>query len=363
MSRAWEAFKARVLELDGTVLEPEWLGSNQPHRIRCAKGHGGATRPSDVRKGRGICRTCSGRDPKATEAAFLARLAEEDAILLEPKWLGNKEPHRVRCAKGHECAPRPNAVLKGQGVCWHCSGRSPRVAEAAFLARLAEEDATLLEPKWLGSKEPHRVRCAKGHECTPRPNSVLKGNGICRTCAGRDPEATEAAFRARVIESGAVLLESVWLGGHTPHRVRCAKGHHVTPRPKSVLRGQGICRLCKGRTWDVLYVVQDEAGELLKIGITSGDPTDRIRRHRRSGLGQVVRLITGLPGGVARELERTILAALRDAGEEPVRGKEYFLGRTLALVLDLVDNHPSVACRSIDQISRDSEGETDMFGQ
>jgi hypothetical protein len=37
-----------------------------------------------------------------------------------------------------------------------------------------------------------------------------------------------------------------------------------------------------------------------------------------------------------------VLAALRDAREEPLRGREYFSVHVLPLVLDLVDNHPAV---------------------
>lgn len=35
--------------------------------------------------------------------------------------------------------------------------------------------------------------------------------------------------------------------------------------------------------------------------------------------------------------EIAVLAALRDAREEPVRGREYFPARVLGLVLDVVD--------------------------
>src|SRR5437867_2051498 len=88
-------------------------------------------------------------------------------------------------------------------------------AEAKFRARLAELGATLLEPRWLGANTPHRVRCAAGHECSPRPGSVRCGRGGCRVCAGNDPATAEVAFRARLAELGATLLEPRWLGTHT----------------------------------------------------------------------------------------------------------------------------------------------------
>lgn len=222
-----------------------------------------------------------------------------------------------------------------------CAGKDPRVAEAAFRNRLAELGATMMEPKWLGANRPHHVRCSAGHDCTPRPNNVRNGWGFCQTCSGTDPKTAEAAFRTRLAELGATLLESKWLGANTPHRVRCAAGHHCTPRPAHLRDGGGACSTCAGKEWDILYVVSD-GDDLVKFGITSGDPRPRLRVHKRDGLDQVIRLYTGLPHNTARPLENNIRAALRDAREKPVRGREYFSARSLPLILDLVDNHPAV---------------------
>ncbi|MPY47110.1 GIY-YIG nuclease family protein [Streptomyces acidicola] len=75
----------------------------------------------------------------------------------------------------------------------------------------------------------------------------------------------------------------------------------------------------------------------MKFGITSGDPRPRLSDHARDGFDCVIRLIEGLPGDLAPRLERAVLAALRDAREAPVRGREYFPARVLGLVLDVVD--------------------------
>ncbi|MFF4098846.1 hypothetical protein [Streptomyces sp. NPDC001903] len=117
-------------------------------------------------------------------------------------------------------------------------------AEAAFRARLAEAGAQLLEPVWLGNAAPHRVRCPAGHLCTPRPSNVQQGQGLCRTCARKDPSAASAAFLERLSAVGAVLLEPLWLGVHTPHRIRCAAGHLSLRRPSAVRRSGRVCRRC-----------------------------------------------------------------------------------------------------------------------
>ena len=245
---AWAAFRARLAELGATLLEPEWLGSAAPHRALCAAGHECSPSPSKVQQGCGICRTCAGNDPRVAEARFRARVTELGAIMLETEWLGTNTPHQVRCADGHESKPRPSEVARGGGICRACSGKDPRVAEARFRARLAELGATLLEPKWLGVNSPHRVRCAAGHESSPHPGSVQQGQGICRTCAGNDPQAAEAAFRARLAELGATMLEPVWLGAATP--IGCGARPDTSPvrDPAACSKGKGSAGPAPGTT-------------------------------------------------------------------------------------------------------------------
>jgi hypothetical protein len=223
-----------------------------------------------------------------------------------------------------------------------CVGHDPKAAEAKFRARLAEVGAELLEVAWLGVNTPHRIRCNSGHETSPRPGHVAKGRAICWTCSGRNPEVPETAFRARLAEVGAALLEERWLGSLKPHRIRCVEGHDVTTRPSHVLQGRGVCRVCAGKTWDALYVVHDALNGIVKPGITSGDPRPRLADHERDGFDEVIRVHANLPDGVALELESTVLAALEDAKIPPIRGREYFPEGALPVILDLVDNHPAI---------------------
>ena len=106
-----------------------------------------------------------------------------------------------------------------------------------------------------------------------------------------------------------------------------------------------MCRTCGiaqpgAKPWDVFYVVTDLAMDRIKFGITSGDPRPRLRTHCADGYRKTVRLLTGLPGTVAPEIETAALAALRLAGVQPIRGREYYDASALALVLDVADNYP-----------------------
>jgi hypothetical protein len=237
-------FRSRLADLGGELLEPSWLGTHIRHRVKCAAGHETTPLPCNMIAGHGICVTCAGNDPKVGEARFRTRLDEVGATLLEP-YHGSGVPHRVRCAAGHECRPRPGDVLRGGGVCRTCAGQDPAVAEARFRTRLAKLGATLLEP-YHGSGVPHQVRCVAGHECWPRPNNLSFGRGICKICACNDPTDAEIRFCARVARLGGKVI-GAYRGGHIPVEVRCAAGHPCAPQPSSVLAGQGLCRTCAGQ--------------------------------------------------------------------------------------------------------------------
>jgi hypothetical protein len=338
--RAWEAFRARVTELGGSVIEPAWLGSLRPHRVVCALGHECSPQPHNIQKGGGLCRSCAGRDSATAEAAFRGMVAELGGTVVEPRWLGSHRPHKVVCASGHECSPHPSSVQQGQGLCRVCAGLDPATVEAAFRSDVESLGGTVVEPMWLGRDAPHRVVCSAGHECSPRPSNLRQGQGLCQTCAGQDSDVAEAAFRDRVAELGGTVVEPTWLGNHRPHKVVCAAGHECAPRPHSVRQGQGLCHVCAGQIWDCFYIAEDVDLGRIKFGITSGDPRNRLNTHRYGGYRSVIRLITDLPGDTARAIERRVLSALKLAGEQPIQGREYFGAHVLATVLDIVDHYP-----------------------
>lgn len=329
-------FRARLLELGAELLEPGWLGARTKHHCLCAAGHDCYPRPNSLQQGNGVCWLCSGRNADVAEAGFRARVEALGGVVLYDEWRGANQPHHIRCNAGHDAYPHPGGVQQGGGICGICAQRSPAGAEAAYRALLEELGATPLWERWGGNKAALLVRCPEGHTCSPRPNDVMQGSGLCRACAGLDPAVSEAKFLARLAELGATPMYEAWAGSQNPHAIRCAASHLASPRPSGVIQGQGVCRICTGREWDAFYVVASSA--VVKFGVTSGEPGPRIRKHASDGYTDVIRLVTGLPGTVAPDAERAIKAALALAGEKPVRGKEYFDISCLALILDVADS-------------------------
>jgi hypothetical protein len=328
------AFRERLADLGAQLLEPEWLGTNQRHHVRCSAGHECYPRPHNVLRGWGFCKTCAGKDPAIAEAKFRVRLAELGCTPLYEEYRGRRQGHHVRCVVGHVCYPSPASLQQGHGPCLICAKRDSATAEAAFRSRLAEVGGTLLGP-YRGATRKHHVRCAVGHDCHPRPADVAQGVGICWACSGRAPAVAEAKFRARLREIAAVPLYEEWRGVDHALHVRCAAGHDCYPLPGNVNSGQGVCLACAGQAHTVFYVLGHEAKPIVKFGISSHDGRARMRKHRMGGYTKPHLLVTELPEGVARRAEDAVRAALGAAGERPVRGREYFDVSCLALILDV----------------------------
>lgn len=337
--RAEQRFLAAIAKLGATPLYGEWKGSGAPHRVRCVNGHECAPWPSGVFRGQGICKECVGLSPQVAWAAFQRLVTENGGTVLEGRWLGAIVPHRVRCAAGHITTPRPHDAKATGSFCSVCVGRNREAAWQTFRALVTDNGGVVVEAEWLGNHAAHRIVCSGGHAISVRPSKVTSRRRIpCKRC---EHDRCAAQYAELVKAHGGVALEPYQSAGHK-HRSRCAKGHEVRQTPAHLVAGHPLCRRCAYREWDAFYVVIDEMNDVLKFGITSGDPRRRLCEHAKDGFDHVVRAHAGLPGDVAPWLEQAIISALRDAREEPVRGREYYHVRNLPLVLDLVDNHPVI---------------------
>jgi hypothetical protein len=329
------AFHVRVAGLGGRVLEATWLGAGKPHRVVCKEGHESTPRPANLAK-QGICRICSGLDPSSGEQSFRARVAELGGQILEPNWLGSKVRHRVICAHGHEVRALPNSVQQGQGLCLICAGKDPVTAERKFRENVAARGGLVLDIVWLGSSTPHRVLCDVGHESTVYPYDLASRPNLCSVCIGHSTPGAEKKFRDRVAELGGRVIEPLWLGSAIRHRVICPRGHGASVLPNSVQQGRGICRKCTGYVWDTFYVVVDGTNHRVKFGITTDDPRPRLATHRRAGYSTNVCVMRDLDR--ADLLEAHVLRTLEDARVIPVQGREYYDVSALPLILDVADH-------------------------
>lgn len=275
--------------------------------------------------------------PKSQAAwdRFREQVAQLGGEVIEPAWRGATVRHRVKCSEGHTSHAIPHLLPRRRRLCLECPLAVSTAAWEKFQRRVEELGGEVLDTEWRGSRQKYSVRCSEGHLTQIWPIGLFEGRDICTWCTGMSSELAWVNFKSLVEQLGGVVVEKEWKGKDQPHACLCSVGHQCAPRPGHLRRGTGLCSICAGRVRDVFYVVSDELNEALKFGITSGDPRPRLAVHARNGFDTVVRLIEGLPSSLA--LEQAVSAALRDAREAPIRGREYFPAHVMALVLDVVD--------------------------
>lgn len=329
-----------ILEQDGARLADGavYPTSATPIELICARGHSCSPRPGNMLAGQGPCRICAGQDPKTAEAALRARVAELGAVFAEGAVYANSEtPVALVCARGHVCAPRPDSVLRGKGLCRICVRRDRAAAEADFLATVARLGGRLADGAAYGNTDTRlRVVCAERHITCPMPKLVMKGGGLCRVCSRKDPGAAEAAFLARVAELGGVIVPGArYVNRKTQVELECAKGHRCRVRPASLANGNGLCEKCQV-VFDRVYLLAHPATGAVKVGIASGD--SRVRKHTGRGY-RLVAQWTGQAHEDAAAAERCVLERWRSLGIEPVAAAPRD-GRTeTAPALHLADTH------------------------
>lgn len=319
---SWQNFQDEVRLQGGVVLASEWLGSQTRHEAKCKNAHTCWPLPSQIRSGKiGICRTCANQDPDENWRMFKENIIKFGATVIQESYLGSTSKHEVMYTNSHTCWISPTAAkLNKIEICKICSGLDPVVLWNLFKDRVSKLGGTVLEDKYLGKDRPHKVVCKAGHSTSKRPSGLRDGQGLCLTCANKDPIEAENGFHERVENLGGTVLGK-WINALTPTHVICRNGHDCYPRPGNIKQGRGICRFCSNKTWDIFYIVVNKNLNILKIGITSGDPRPRLLNHKSNGYEDII-LIVNNPN--AHDLENFILRSLRANKYSPSIRNEYF---------------------------------------
>ena len=271
---------------------------------------------------------------KWAQDSAAAAMLKSGFKVLEP-YPGIDKPWRSECLRcGRECSPRLNNVVKSGIVqCRACSDEDAgaerrRDADEAVAIMVEQQFEPLLS--YPGSHEAWKCRCMVcGDVVTPSFGSVLaaraKGQRGCRNCATKEvadrkrtpADQAEAAMRA-------VGLEPLdpFVNAGSPWRCTCSScGNVVSPTLGSITAGQRGCSHCSKHGFDFIapgavYLIEHDAFDALKIGITSATTVRRLKQHTSRGWRLVARWDFDL-GRDAYELEQAVLDWWRNDLDAP----------------------------------------------
>lgn len=170
------------------------------------------------------------------------RLDKLGATLLAPVRV-TRDKVQCKCASGHLCAPTASSVLKGNGVCRICTGKDPGVAKNNFVQRITQLGGKVVGA-YLNAYTPVPCLCRNNHKCAPTSTHVSQGEGICKICSGMDSKEAERKFREKVRQEGGIVV-GPYFTTMLHVACKCRNGHNCNPLPSSYTRGFGIlCREC-----------------------------------------------------------------------------------------------------------------------
>lgn len=235
-----------TLAQHGAILAPGAQYANGKTRgdIICSRGHSASPRPASVHAGAAICITCDkGSYDLQTRFFELVRDLGGE-VTTGSDYEDLASPVEIVCAAGHKVSPRPRDVVRTGVLCQHCA----QAPKDRFLEAVRRQGARLADGElFVNTKVKVILICKAGHACTPAPSSVIAGQGVCKTCAGVDPAASRERFLRLVLEQGATLAPgSDYTGKDVAVRLVCRNGHMCTPMPSSIFQGRGVCRTCAG---------------------------------------------------------------------------------------------------------------------
>jgi hypothetical protein len=162
------------------------------------------------------------------------------------KYVNAHTPVDCECKYGHNCKPRPANVQSGYGICRECSGTDPKVAELKFKKHIAQINATQIGTYKNNSTPVHCI-CKNLHDCYPIPGDLLcysHHKGICKICAGQDFDTCSKRFSESIIKYGGIQIEE-YIGYDKPVLCLCENKHQCRVNPQYVNRYKMIpCITC-----------------------------------------------------------------------------------------------------------------------
>lgn len=241
-TQAMKRFIKRISELGGQVIG-EYKGSTIPVLCVCSKGHKCNPSPNNICRKRGMCQVCAGQDFETAKQNFINNIQELGGQVIG-EYVGAKIPIVCKCSSGHKCNPTPTSIQQGQGMCKICAKNDPETSKQNFIKKIQELGGQVIG-EYKKNDIPIECICSKGHKCNPRPCTIQQGQGMCRICVGQDFETSKHHFIDHIKELGGQVIGE-YMGSKIPVDCICPNGHKCNPAPTSIKQKQGMCRICAG---------------------------------------------------------------------------------------------------------------------
>ena len=236
-------FYKRIDDLGGTVIG-EYKGSGIQIKCICKNDHICNPTPDNIKQGVSMCNECPRNSSKIAEQNFRDIIHDRGGTVIG-KYINNKTRVKCRCKNGHICNPTPHYIKRGYNMCKECIRE---IGEQNFHYNIEKLGGTVIG-KYINNNTRVKCRCKNGHHCSPTPESIHRGQGMCGPCAGNDSKTAEMNFHKNIQDQGGTVIGK-YTNNSTPVECRCKDDHICNPTPNSIQQGGGMCAICAGNDFE-----------------------------------------------------------------------------------------------------------------
>ena len=94
--------------------------------------------------------------------------------------------------------------------------------------------------EYKGNYTPVDCICQEGHKCNPRPSDIQQDKGMCRICAGNDPETSKNNFINTIEEKFKGKVVGEYKGCDIQVKCICKEGHKCNPTQPYTTRARNV---------------------------------------------------------------------------------------------------------------------------
>lgn len=247
----------RFIKAKGGKVIGKYFGMNKPIKIICSQGHESSPRPGNINSGQGICAMCIGMDGRTGEQGekrFKIKVRKLGGTIIG-EYINATTNVDCICFNGHRCKSNLKRILASGYICDTChpiqKHNHPDECELRFIQEISYRGGKVLG-KYVNSHTPISCICQYGHQCTPSPNNIHRGHGMCTWCANNSKEKAAFKFTNHVAELGGRVV-GTYVNSEIRVECICINNHQCWPRPDGLIAGGGICATCAGNAIELGY--------------------------------------------------------------------------------------------------------------
>lgn len=228
----------------GKCLSKEYIDQYSPLKWMCKKGHTWDAQFKIINQG-GWCFQCIKEVDRQERLEKVKEIAKKRrGKCLSTEFVHHKIKLSFKCAKGHVWQTRSIRIINGSWcpICKYEIIAKKRTLKIDSIKKIAESrGGKLLSKKYVGSLNPLKWQCSKGHTWMATTASV-KFKTWCPYCAQCAPH-TIKDMRKTAKAKGGKCLSTKYTNNHTKLKWQCAQGHIWMAKANNIL-SISWCPLC-----------------------------------------------------------------------------------------------------------------------